>query len=553
MFDRPEENGPILVIEDLSIRHAETATPLVKDVSLSLRAGETLALVGESGSGKSLTAAAVCGLLPSGLIAGGSISLDDHELVGASKRTLRHIRGRVATLVLQDPFTSLNPLKTVGSILTEMMERRRFPSRALRRSEAARRLEEVGIGDPRVLRRYPFQLSGGMSQRVALAAALVGEPDVLICDEVTTALDVTTQREVLRLLREIQEARGMALVFITHDLRIAFDTCDRIAVMAGGEIVEQLDSEVKPRIRDPYTAALLSSVLEDGDHASQDYEYPQADSVQPPILAMNAITKRYGENIALNGIDLSVRAGECLAVVGESGSGKTTLSRVLLGLTRADAGHILVDGLDLSDYRQLTPAQRQTARASVQCVFQDPYTSLNPAKSVGATLQEVLRVAHREEETSAEDLLELVGMPRDWAHRMPGSLSGGQRQRIAIARALAMKPKVLVCDEPTSALDATVQAQILALLRRLQHEEQLTILFITHDLSVVRHMADQVLVLYRGEAVESGSTARVLNAPEHEYTQRLLNSVPDSQALHAYREVAVAGAQALAGGAPATG
>ena len=539
MVENTEVHPPVLTVTDLRISVAATGAPLVRGISLSLRAGETLALVGESGSGKSLSSAAVCGLLPAGLTATGSILLSGQEMVGASRRTLLGSRGRVATLVLQDPFTSLNPLMTVGSILGEAMDRSRFRSRSARRREATRRLQEVGIGDEGVLDRYPFQLSGGMSQRVALAAALVGEPEVLICDEVTTALDVTTQREVLRLLREIQEARGMALVFITHDLRIAFDTCDRIVVMADGEIVEQLDSETEPRIRDPYTATLLASVLEE-EGAREEPDGPAA-AEDAPIVTMTGIRKQFGAHTALDGVDLRVHTGQCLGVVGESGSGKTTLSRVLLGLTRADAGEITVDGIDLSDYRRLGATDRRLARAAVQCVFQDPYTSLNPAKSIGATLQEVLRVARRDDGATPASLLESVGLPGDWTARMPGSLSGGQRQRVAIARALAMRPKVLVCDEPTSALDATVQAQVLELLRRLQREEQLTLVFITHDLSVVRYMADEVMVLHRGRVVESGDAARVLTTPDHEYTQRLLSSVPDSEALHAFREAAVAG------------
>ncbi len=594
---------PLLDVTQLTVSHHTSSSKrlLVDGVNLRVGSRETVGIVGESGSGKSMTALATLGLLPRQIEAAGSIRFEGRELVGRGEREMRRIRGTGISLLLQDPSTMLNPLRRCVTHVEEGLRNNgsRLDRRA-RREEALRRLQEVGIDPPAALR-YPFQISGGMAQRVGLAAALAGDPKLLIADEPTTALDVTTQREILDLLDALRERRGMSLILITHDLRVAFEVCDRVYVMYAGAVLEQAPPEqISREALHPYTHALLLSepsheerrarlnvipgavpsagavthacafadrcrwkedvcvadrpplIQIDGGRESACVRIDQirgemkAASSQlalsgilrqgvarpRPLLDIQHLEKAYPQRGSihriLRGIDLTVGDGESVGLVGESGSGKTTLARCVLGLETPTFGAIDLAGIDISDYSQLTPERRIRTRRTVQMVFQNPYASLNPARSVGSTLGEAVRIVqHHNEDVSAriKELLEQVGLPASYAQRRPAALSGGERQRVAIARGLAVRPKLLVCDEPTSALDVSVQAQILNLLRDLQGQLGLGLLFITHDLAVVRQISDYLYVISHGELVESGPTVDVLDRPEHQYTQLLLASV----------------------------
>jgi peptide/nickel transport system ATP-binding protein len=588
--------GPLLEVDDLSISYGSRL--LVNGVSLTLDSGESLALVGESGSGKSLTARAIADLLPAGVFAAGRVQVEGAPVRRPRGRKL-NTSPRVG-LLMQDPFTMLNPTMTAGGHIAETLRAARYP-RAEISAEVSRRLQEVGITDPSVARRYPFELSGGMSQRVALAAALANDPALLLADEPTTALDATTQHEVLELLRSIQRDRGMGLVFITHDLRVAFDLCHRVVVMYAGSILEEAPASTLRRDpRHPYTLGLLDSipstdhyqgalrgipgsvpathtVLDRCSFADRCGERIDACTHSvPPLVEIAAhhraacirigelasattatsvgstrITDHVGDEVvvrvqdlrksyrvhggvhpALGGVTFDLRQGEALGIVGESGSGKTTIARCLLGLTSPTDGSIELAGFGLVPARRSAQDRRAIAQI-VQCVFQDPYSTLNPMHSVGTALSEALSqrsrpVTDRHQEVSS--LLERVGLPTSMATRRPASLSGGQRQRVAIARALAVEPDVLLCDEPVAALDVSVQAQILELLREVNRIGGTSLIFITHDLGVVRQVTDRVLVLYRGEVVEEGATDNVLDAPGHHYTQRLVAAMPSPYA-----------------------
>jgi peptide/nickel transport system ATP-binding protein len=593
----------LLEVRDLRVE--SRAGVIVDGLNLDLAAGETIGIVGESGSGKSLTARALIGLLPAGVSASGRASLNGKSVLASTERDWRRIRGGEIALMLQDPFTMLSPLMRVGRQITETIRdeagKKLAPDRAS--AEAVRRLAEVGIHDPAVAARYPFQLSGGMRQRVGLASALASNPRILIADEPSTALDVTTQREILQLIRATQERRGMGVILITHDLRVAFAVCRRIYVLYAGELVEVGTATALERHPfHPYTHGLLASEPPVGRRIARLVAIPGAvpaaadvldrcafadrcawvegaclterppmreaapgrftacrrideiaAQLTPAVLApasalaaaamsemaatirVRELVKVYGREedgpAALDGVSLEVRSGESVGLVGESGSGKTTLARCLVGLERPTSGSVAVDGVEVSDYRALSAAQRAQARRAVQIVFQDPYSTLNPARSVGFTLREAIKHAPdhaTEPRRSLAELLELVGLPASYAARKPAALSGGERQRVAIARALALQPKVLICDEPVSALDVSVQAQILNLLAELRERLGVGYLFITHDLAVVRQATDRVYVLYRGIVVEAGATEDVLSAPAHEYTRALIESIPQS-------------------------
>ncbi|MGZ4413090.1 MAG: dipeptide ABC transporter ATP-binding protein [Gaiellaceae bacterium] len=589
---------PLLEIDGLRIESRAGNEPrtIVGDMSLRLAAGETVGIVGESGSGKSMTARAVLGLLPPGLVASGTVAYQCRQILGMPESKLRQIRGGEISLVLQDPFTMLNPLRRCGRHVVELLrdENGGRLGRTASRMEAIRRLAEVGIADPGVVDRYPFQLSGGMRQRVGLAAALARDPRVLIADEPSTALDVTTQKEILALLSRLQEGRGMGVILITHDLRVAFENCDRIYVLYAGALVEvgpSVDVEAQPL--HPYTLGLLLSEPPLDRKVTELPSIPGAvprheqvadrcvfsarcpwvqdlcttappplvtvapgrvsacvrldeirdeitarrspDASHAPVLArvssgaplitVRAVAKRFANVVALDGVTIEVEEGESVGIVGESGSGKTTLARCLVGLERPDSGTIEVAGVRAEDLRALSSADRRRLRQSIQIVFQDPYSSLNPVRTVGAALTEALAVGGRPA-SGVGELLGQVGLPVEYQARKPAALSGGERQRVAIARALAVQPKVIVCDEPVSALDVSVQAQILNLLARLRERFGLSYVFITHDLAVARQATDRVYVLYRGKLVESGSVDDVLDRPAHAYTKRLVESVP---------------------------
>jgi peptide/nickel transport system ATP-binding protein len=585
----------LLVVDELRIASTlgGSRRTIVDGIGLDIGAGETIGIVGESGSGKSLTARALLGLLPPGVSATGSVRFGGEEMLGRSERTMRRLRGRHISLLLQDPYTLLNPLLRVGRQITETVDDRG----ADRRGEAVRRLAEVGIVDPRVAMKYPFQLSGGMRQRVGIAAALASDPEILIADEPSTALDVTTQKEILALLRSIQVRRGMALVLITHDLRVAFSMCDRIYVLYAGSTLEVAPaSELEQAPLHPYSLALLLSeppldrrlaklsavegAVPAPDDVAQSCPFSprcawarpictagpvalagagegrlsacvRIDEIRPelaaardaagreagldlpdaavgePLVRIEELRKRFDRTDAVGGVSLELFAGESVGLVGESGSGKTTIARCLLGLERPTAGRIHIDGIDASNFETLPDRDLRRVRSTVQIIFQDPYSSLNPARSVGGTLSEALSVSPAG--GTVAELLERVGLPAGFARRKPAALSGGERQRVAIARALAVRPQLIVCDEPVSALDVSVQAQILNLFREIREELGIGYLFITHDLAVVRQVVERVYVLYRGAIVEAGPVDVVLDRPAHDYTRRLVASVPRSE------------------------
>jgi peptide/nickel transport system ATP-binding protein len=582
----------LLVAEGLRIESTlgDSRRTIVSGIDLEIAAGETIGIVGESGSGKSLTAKALLGLLPPGVTASGSVRFDGEELLGRPERILRRYRGRHVSLLFQDPYTLLNPVMRVGRQITETLNERR--------GEAERRLAEVGIHDPLVARKYPFELSGGMRQRVGIAAALASNPEILIADEPSTALDVTTQKEILRLLRSIQERRGMGLVLITHDLRVAFSMCDRIYVLYAGSVLEVASATELERVPlHPYSLALLlaeppldrrlaslasveGSVPPPDEVATSCPFAPRCDWAAPactkaapplvrvadqhlsacirideiraelagariaaaqeaapsaesgrageePVVRVERLSKSFGPVAALREVSLEVYPGESVGLVGESGSGKSTLARCLLGLERADDGKITIAGFDATDFTAMPDTDRRQVRGAIQMIFQDPYSSLNPTRSIGAILREVLKFSKSTE--TVDELLGRVHLPASYAARKPAALSGGERQRVAIARALAVQPKIIVCDEPVSALDVSVQAQVLNLFRSICDEFGVAYLFITHDLAVVRQVVDRVYVLHRGVVVEQGEVATVLDDAKDEYTRRLVASVPRNE------------------------
>ena len=600
---------PLLSVRGLSISAGAGAqrVSITTGTDLALGRGETLAIVGESGSGKSLTARAIARLLPPGVSAEGSVHFDGHDVLRLPESQMQRLRGRRIALILQDPFTMMNPLMRAGAHIEEMLARRpEFAGRAPRSQEMRRRLAEVGITDEDVAHRMPFQLSGGMCQRVALAAALAGDPELLIADEPSTALDVTTQAEIMRLIKRVQETRGMSLILITHDLRLAFSTCDRVIVLYAGSLLEVGDgagvendpfhpytlglllSEPPAEKRVPRLIAIRGAVPRLGEVAGRCSFADRCDwaidrcragkpslseitpgrasacirrseiaaemralrhralavAGSPPVAATGkqalvnvaSLSKtfagRRGREVqAVKGVSLSIGLGESVGLVGESGSGKTTLGRCLVGLETPTSGGLEIGGIDASDFARLAPSDRRETRRTIQMVFQDPYSTLNPRHSVRRCLSEALRAAGNEvSEARIRALLGDVGLPENFADRRPSSLSGGERQRVAVARALAVGPKILVCDEPVSALDVSVQAQILNLFKRLQEEHGLSYLFITHDLAVVRQVVDRLYVLYLGEIVESGPTEAVMSHPQHAYTRRLIDSIPRSAA-----------------------
>jgi peptide/nickel transport system ATP-binding protein len=604
----PDPAAALLSVTGLEVRAvaAGTSQTLVDGISFEVRPDETVGMVGESGSGKSLTARAILGLLPRNLHASGSIKFRGRELLTASERQLSRIRGTGISLVLQDPFTMLSPTRRTRAHVEEMLraaDGRRLSRRA-RRAEADRRLGEVGISAD-MGRRYPFQVSGGMAQRIGLAAALAGDPELLIADEPSTALDVTTQREILDLLRQTQQRRHMGLLLITHDLRVAFSVCDRVHVFYAGRLLEVAKSwELMNRPLHPYTyrllqaepdvrqrktvlAAIAGKVPRPADVANMcafaprcpwaedkcRESRPPAVEIEPgrltacmrigeiesdfrapvtapgggpsapaaavpeePVLSVRGLAKSFAkgreEISVLTDVSIDVGQGESVGLVGESGAGKTTLARCIIGLEQATTGEITIGGVDASDFAAIPADKRQQVRRIVQMVFQNPYASLNPARTIGATLSEALTVAAPSpERPSVASLLERVGLPSAYARRKPAGMSGGERQRVAIARALAVSPRLLVCDESVSALDVSVQAQILNLFRDLQRDLDLAFLFITHDLGVVRQVTDRIYILNAGRIVEAGDTASILDSPGHPYTQRLLDSVPQPSPL----------------------
>ncbi|QAV70346.1 ABC transporter ATP-binding protein [Salinibacterium sp. UTAS2018] len=497
---------------------------VVEPFDFSIAPGETLALIGESGSGKTLSAKAIAGLLPAGFTARGTIELTSATIeLPATDAIWRATRGRRISLLLQDPFTSLSPVHRCGAQIAMTIQA--ASATRLSKAECAalvtQSLAEVNLPAD-VARAYPHELSGGMRQRVAIAAALATDPELLIADEPTTALDASNQGEILDLLRGLQEKRGMAALLISHDLGMVRGRAEHVLVMRHGEIVERgVTSSVLNAPSHPYTRALIEADPSLTDRSARNGRTTSGASASADpsgvgdLVVATDVTKSFGDKTVLHGVSVTVGRGETVGIVGESGSGKTTIARCIAGLEHESSGVIAFDGVALA------PGRASRAPQQMQIVFQDPYSSLNPMINIGRSLKLALRVAGRPA-SDLNGLLKLVELPPEFARKRPAELSGGQRQRVAIARALAVQPELLICDESVSALDVSVQKQILDLLAKLRVDLGLSILFISHDLAVVRQLADRVYVLRHGEVVESGECHDVLTAPTHPYTQALV-------------------------------
>lgn len=521
----------LLDIRDLTIAFG-AARPAVDSASLDVDRGEIVALVGESGSGKSMTARAILGLLPDGATARGSIVLDGAEMIGVPDADFARVRGNTVSLIFQEPQSALNPVRRVGWQLREAIRAHRKTSRAGARAAAVDLLRQVEIPDPeRRVDYYPHQLSGGQKQRVAIALALAGEPDLLVADEPTTALDVTVQAEILALLDRLRTRTGMGILLITHNMGVVAQHADRVVVMRAGRVVETGSVHaVFDAPTHPYTRSLLAAVP----------RLPEEAAVTPPptsgadvVLEFDAATvtypARHGSPAfrAVDQVSLTVRRGEVLGLVGESGSGKTTLGRAAVGLVPLTGGRVLVEGLDLGE---ITARHLRELRRDVAFVQQDPATSLDPRLTIGASVREPLDVhgvgSAADRRRRVLELLDAVRLPAAFADRLPHQLSGGQRQRIALARALALRPKLLIADEPTSALDVSVQAEVLELFTAIQQDLGFACLFVSHDLAVVHQVADRVAVLRSGSVIEAGPVDTVFTTPHDPYTRALIDAVP---------------------------
>jgi peptide/nickel transport system ATP-binding protein len=536
--------APVITATDLAVSIGRRE--IVHGVSFSLEPGQTLGLVGESGSGKSMTVLAATGLMdaPASRVTGSSrlvtSSGESVELVGASARALRRVHGDEIGFVFQDPATSLNPLLTLERQLTEPLEAHRGMTRRAAAARALELLAAVGIPDPASrLRSYPHQLSGGQRQRVMIAIALACDPRMLVADEPTTALDVTTQAQIIELVRELQERTGTAVVWISHDLGVIGQVADDVVVLRHGSPVEQAPVlQVFDAPQHAYTRELLAARPVLG-HAG-----PRPLTADAPVLLevrdldvhfpVSTPTGRTTVH-AVDHVSFQVRRGETLGIVGESGSGKSTIANVLTGLVKATSGTASLDGTDLLRVRG---AERRELRRRVAMVFQDPFSSLDPRVTVAGAIAEPLHV-HRRSRGSGDvrdrvgELLDLVGLPRDFASRFPHELSGGQRQRVSIARALALDPEIVILDESTASLDVSIQARVLDLLKRLQEELGLTYLFIAHDLAIVQQMSHEVLVMQHGRSVEHRPAGELFGDPREDYTRMLLAAIPPERPLAA--------------------
>lgn len=529
---------PLLTIRDLHITFSQPR-PAVRQIDLDVHRGETLALVGESGSGKSMTARAALGLLPPGATATGSIRLNGQEILGAGEDVLNAHRGSTVALIFQDPQSALNPVRRIGWQIAEAIRAHRAASNEEIRERALDLLTQVEIPAPaEVIEKYPHQLSGGQKQRIAIALALANDPELLIADEPTTALDVTVQQEILTLLRRITARTRMGVLLITHNMGVVAQYADRVTVLRHGEVLEtNTTRDLFRSPRHPYTRQLLDAVPT-LDRSPVTAIPPLPERAEPYLEFTNVAVTYPAANgnptfTAINNTSLAVREGEILGLVGESGSGKTTLGRVAVGLITPSEGQVRVNGRDLTT---LNRRELRTLRRDLALIPQDPSASLNPRRTVGESIREPLDV-HKVGNPSARrarvaELLDAVALPSEITHRFPDELSGGQRQRIAIARALAMTPKLVIADEPTSALDVSVQAEVIDLFRQIQQELGFASIFISHDLAVIGEISDHVAVLRRGELMEYGRTADVYATPATRYTHGLLDAVPTVDILH---------------------
>ncbi|MBB3310219.1 peptide/nickel transport system ATP-binding protein [Rhizobium sp. BK196] len=539
-------SASVLSVRDLTVKvHLDGGVrTLIDHVSLDLAKGEILGLVGESGSGKSLLCRSLVRLLPSSLIKieGGTVLLEGRDLTTASDAEMLEVRGGEIGMIFQNPTSHLDPVMRIGDQISEGIRYHQGLRAKEARAAAIEILTQVGFPDPvRQYDSYPHEFSGGMRQRAMIGVALSCNPKILIADEPTTALDVTIQAQILKLLLEIREKRGLSIILITHDLGIVAQTCDRIAVMRNGKLLEQGPKRtILSRPQDAYTINLINS------HPSMPDEAPMPEPLlassaasTKPLLEIDDLHVRFkvGGSLfkssaktvsAVSGVSLQVMPGETIGIVGESGSGKSTLARAVLGLTPISSGHVSFGGIDLAQQRAagLAKLRRETAM-----VFQDPYNALNPRLTIGQMLAEVLKVQGKVPASAIPErigeLLDLVGLEREFANRKPRSMSGGQCQRAGIARALAVDPKLIIADECVAALDVTIQAQIIALFRELTARMNLTLMFIAHDLAIVRNLCERVVVMYRGEIVEEGLSEEVFARPKHPYTAALIAAIPD--------------------------
>ena len=539
-------SASVLSVRDLTVKaHLDSGERTLLDaVSLNLAKGEILGLVGESGSGKSLLCRSLIRLLPSSLlkIEGGSVLLEGRDLTTISDGDMLKVRGGEIGMIFQNPTSHLDPVMRIGNQIAEGIRYHQGLNAQEARTAAIEILGQVGFPDPiRQYESYPHEFSGGMRQRAMIGVALSCNPKILIADEPTTALDVTIQAQILKLLMDIRDKRGLSIILITHDLGIVAQTCDRIAVMRGGKLLEQGPKRtLLSQPRHPYTIDLIKSHPSMPDETASIAEAIKADTPLKPLLEIDDLHVRFhvgggflkGSGArtvnAVSGVSLRIMPGETVGIVGESGSGKSTLARAILGLTPLSSGHITFGGIDLAQQRTAGLAK---LRREAAMVFQDPYNALNPRLTIGDMLTEVLKVQGKVASANIParvgELLDLVGLEREFAKRRPRSMSGGQCQRAGIARALAVDPQLIIADECVAALDVTIQAQIIELFRELTRKMNLTLLFIAHDLAIVRNLCERTVVMYRGEIVEEGPSEEVFARPKHPYTASLIAAIPD--------------------------
>lgn len=554
----------VLEIKNVSIAFLQdkSLNEVIHQISYSIKKSEILGIVGESGSGKSVSSLAILGLLgKTARITSGAILFEGKDLIHCPEKELRKIRGRAISMIFQEPMSSLNPSMKCGLQVAEILLTHTKISKKQARTEVIRLFKKVKLPRPEAIyNSYPHEISGGQKQRVMIAMAIALKPKILIADEPTTALDVTVQKEILKLLKELQEETGMSIVFISHDLALVSEIANRVIVMYQGKIIEQNTvDEIFKNPQEKYTQALIASrpsgesrlkrlptvsdfvkgkVIAEIETAEERQNRHKKLYAQPPILEIIDVKKEFISKPglfkhptkvkAVNSVSFKLYEGETLGLVGESGCGKSTLSDVILQLTPATSGQVLFRGKDLT---QLSTSDMRKLRKDIQLIFQDPFSSLNPRISVGNAIMEPMKVhglykSKKQRKQKALELLKQVGLTEEHFYRYPHEFSGGQRQRIGIARTIAVQPKLIICDESVSALDISVQAQVLNLLNALKEKYQFTYIFISHDLAVVRYMADQLLVMNHGEIVERGDADEVYDHPQNPYTQKLIEAIP---------------------------